>query len=136
MTTAADADAFVAALRAQAGARVRPDIELRAWALEQTAERVNAPLWERLRELGVISPNRLLRERVRAVAGGLPTRGSPLTRPRSERKGAASSRHGKRHGKKKKFDVAPHPVTPVTPMASSSSASNSAPSPSNSMSND
>ena len=53
VTTAADADAFVAALRTQAGARVRPDGELRAWALEQTAERVNAPLWERLRALGV-----------------------------------------------------------------------------------
>lgn len=53
VTTAADADAFAAALRAQAGARVRPDEELRAWALEQTAERVNAPLWERLRELGM-----------------------------------------------------------------------------------
>jgi hypothetical protein len=53
VTTAADADAFVAALRAQAAARARPDLELRAWALAQTAERVNAPLWERLRELGV-----------------------------------------------------------------------------------
>ena len=53
VTTAADADAFVAALRAQAGARMRPDAELRAWALEQTAERVNAPLWERLRALGM-----------------------------------------------------------------------------------
>ena len=53
VTTVPDADAFVAALRAQAGARTRPDAALRAWALEQTAERVNAPLWERLRELGV-----------------------------------------------------------------------------------
>ncbi len=53
ITTAADADAFVAALRAQAGARLRPDAELRAWALEQTAEKVNAPLWERLRALGL-----------------------------------------------------------------------------------
>ena len=53
VTTVADADAFVAALRAQAGARTRPDAALRAWALEQTAERVNAPLWERLRELGL-----------------------------------------------------------------------------------
>ena len=44
----------VAALHAQAGTRVRPDRELRAWALEQTAERVNAPLWERLRALGVV----------------------------------------------------------------------------------
>jgi hypothetical protein len=32
---------------------MRPDAELRAWALEQTAERVNAPLWERLRALGI-----------------------------------------------------------------------------------
>jgi hypothetical protein len=53
VTTVPDADAFVAALRAQAGARVRPDAALRAWALEQTAERVNAPLWERLRALGL-----------------------------------------------------------------------------------
>ncbi|MDX6689123.1 MAG: hypothetical protein QOG15_580 [Solirubrobacteraceae bacterium] len=54
VTTAADADAFVTALREQAGARARPDEALRAWALEQTAERVNAPLWERLRALGVV----------------------------------------------------------------------------------
>ena len=53
VTTAADADAFVAALRARAGARVRPDEDLRAWALEQTAEKVNGPLWERLRALGL-----------------------------------------------------------------------------------
>jgi hypothetical protein len=53
VTTAADPAAFVAALRAQAGARVAPDAALRAWALEQTAERVNAPLWERLRALGL-----------------------------------------------------------------------------------
>ena len=53
VTTVPDAQAFAAALRAQAGARTRPDAELRAWALEQTAERVNAPLWERLRALGL-----------------------------------------------------------------------------------
>lgn len=53
VTTAADPDAFAAALRAQAGARTRPDAGLRAWGLEQTSERVNAPLWERLRELGI-----------------------------------------------------------------------------------
>jgi glycosyltransferase involved in cell wall biosynthesis len=53
VTTAADADAFVAALRASAGARARPDVGLREWALAQTAERVNAPLWERLAALGV-----------------------------------------------------------------------------------
>ena len=46
-------DAWVAALRGQRGARVAPDLELRAWALEQTAERVNRPLWERLHRLGI-----------------------------------------------------------------------------------
>lgn len=53
VTTARDADEFAAALRSFAGRRTRPDLELRAWALEQTAERLNAPLWERLRKLGV-----------------------------------------------------------------------------------
>ena len=53
VTTVADADAFVAALRAHAGARTRPDAQLRAWAFEQTAARVNEPLWQRLRELGI-----------------------------------------------------------------------------------
>ena len=47
------ADAWVGALRAQAGRRTAPDLALRAWALEQTAEHVNAPLWARLEELGV-----------------------------------------------------------------------------------
>ncbi|HEX6388068.1 MAG TPA: hypothetical protein VFZ89_01430, partial [Solirubrobacteraceae bacterium] len=53
VTVAPDADAFVAALRASAGARVRPDAELREWALAQTAHHQNAPLWERLRTLGI-----------------------------------------------------------------------------------
>jgi glycosyltransferase involved in cell wall biosynthesis len=53
VTTARDADEFVAALRAAAGARVRPDAQLREWALAQTAQRVNAPLWDRLRALGL-----------------------------------------------------------------------------------
>src|SRR3954451_22317062 len=48
VTTAPDAAAFVAALREQAGARARPDQELRAWALAQTAFAQNAPLWEPL----------------------------------------------------------------------------------------
>ena len=55
MTVAPDAEAYVAALRSQAGARTRPDAELRAWALEQTARRQNRPLWERLEALGVQS---------------------------------------------------------------------------------
>ena len=45
--------AFAAALRAQAGRRSAPDAELRAWALEQTAETQNAPLWSRLAALGI-----------------------------------------------------------------------------------
>jgi hypothetical protein len=57
VTTAADPDAWVTALRASAGARARPDEALRAWALEQTAERQNAPLWARLRTLGVVDWN-------------------------------------------------------------------------------
>ena len=50
---AADADAFAAALQAQAGRRTAPHHDLRAWALEQTAATQKAPLWERLRELGI-----------------------------------------------------------------------------------
>ena len=50
---AEDADAFAAALREHAGARARPDAELRAWALAQTARAQNGPLWERLRALGI-----------------------------------------------------------------------------------
>src|SRR5262249_3802036 len=53
VTIAADADAFAAALRASAGARTRPDAELRAWALAQTARTVHAPLWERPEDIGV-----------------------------------------------------------------------------------
>ena len=53
VTTAADADAFAAALVEQAGRRTAPDLALRAWALEQTAEHQNAPLWRRLRALGI-----------------------------------------------------------------------------------
>lgn len=54
--TAPDADAFVAALRAQSGARPRPNAELQAWAQGMTAETVNAPLWDRLAALGIAQP--------------------------------------------------------------------------------
>ncbi|MFL5821238.1 MAG: hypothetical protein ACJ76S_11225 [Solirubrobacteraceae bacterium] len=54
----ADEDAWVDALRSLRGARTRPDMELRDWALAQTAERQNAPLWDRLRALGVAGPIR------------------------------------------------------------------------------
>ena len=50
---APDAAGWIAALRSQAGVRTRPDLELRAWALEQTARSVNRPLFERLETLGV-----------------------------------------------------------------------------------
>jgi hypothetical protein len=53
VTTAADADAFVAALRAHAGARVKPDAQLREWALAHSARSVNDPLWRRMTEIGV-----------------------------------------------------------------------------------
>jgi hypothetical protein len=46
-------DGWVDALRAEAGRRVAPDAELRAWALEQTPTRVNRPLWERLAAMGI-----------------------------------------------------------------------------------
>jgi hypothetical protein len=55
VTIAPDVDAWVAALRASAGLRTRPDEALRAWALAQTATHQNAPLWARLREVGVVS---------------------------------------------------------------------------------
>ena len=55
------ADAWVEALRAQAGTRTAPDLELREWALAQKADRVNLPLWQRLASLGVdTGPARLI----------------------------------------------------------------------------
>lgn len=53
VTFADTPEAFADALLAERGTRERPHAELRAWALEQTPEKVNAPLWGRLRELGV-----------------------------------------------------------------------------------
>jgi hypothetical protein len=51
---APDAAAWVSALREHAGARATPDLELREWAIGQTAFRQNGPLWDRLEELGVV----------------------------------------------------------------------------------
>jgi hypothetical protein len=53
VVVAEDAEAFAGALRAAAGARMDPDEDLRAWALAQTARSQNAPVWERLRALGI-----------------------------------------------------------------------------------
>lgn len=50
---AGDAEAFAAALLARAGARAAPDLELREWALGQTARVQNGPLWEGLERLGI-----------------------------------------------------------------------------------
>src|SRR3954447_4011127 len=44
VTIADGAEEWIAALRASAGARANPDLELRAWALEQTAHAQNRPL--------------------------------------------------------------------------------------------
>ena len=65
---APDAEGWIAALRAQAGVRTRPDHELREWALGQRARTVNRPLFERLEALGV-ETGRLGSERVQAAAG-------------------------------------------------------------------
>jgi glycosyltransferase involved in cell wall biosynthesis len=46
-------EGWIGALREHAGARCRPDAELRAWALAQTAQQVNRPLWERLHRLEI-----------------------------------------------------------------------------------
>jgi len=47
------AEEFAGALAEHAGARGRPDLGLRAWALAQTARQQDAPLWQRLREAGI-----------------------------------------------------------------------------------
>jgi hypothetical protein len=57
-------EAFVAGLRSQAGVRSRADLELREWALSQTARAQNQPLWERMESLGIES-GRLGSERTR-----------------------------------------------------------------------
>jgi hypothetical protein len=56
-------DEWLEALRASAGTRVKPDLDLRAWALDQSAHAQNRPLWERLEALGIES-GRLGSERV------------------------------------------------------------------------
>lgn len=48
VTVAPDADGFASLLRTHAGDRQAPDLDLREWALEQTAARMNAPLHARL----------------------------------------------------------------------------------------
>jgi glycosyltransferase involved in cell wall biosynthesis len=55
VVTADTPEAWIAALRAHAGARTNPDAELREWALAQTAHAQNTPLWERMEALGIES---------------------------------------------------------------------------------
>ncbi len=49
-TFASTADELASALRGVAGRRDAPDLELRDWALAQTAAAMNAPLHARLRD--------------------------------------------------------------------------------------
>lgn len=53
VTTASTPEAWAEALRAERGRRTNPDLALREWALAQTAAAQNAPLWERMAELGI-----------------------------------------------------------------------------------
>jgi len=53
VTIADGPEAFAQALLDAAGARARPDEELREWALAQTARTQDEPLWQRLAEAGV-----------------------------------------------------------------------------------
>jgi hypothetical protein len=53
VTVADGPEAFAAALREHAGARLRPDHEVREWAFEQTAHAQNEPVWERLEGAGI-----------------------------------------------------------------------------------
>ncbi len=55
VTTAETPEEWIAALRAQAGVRTRHHLELREWALAQTAHAQNRPLWERMETLGIES---------------------------------------------------------------------------------
>ncbi len=55
VTSTSSAAEFADALLAHAGRGAAPDLELRDWALAQTARSQNEPLWERLRALGVAS---------------------------------------------------------------------------------
>jgi hypothetical protein len=56
VTIADGPQAFAAALKHHAGHRATPDLALRDWALAQTAEHQNAPLWARLGQLGITTP--------------------------------------------------------------------------------
>ena len=63
VTIASSVDEWVVALRASAGVRTAPDMELREWAFAQSAHAQNKPLWERMEALGIES-GRLGSERV------------------------------------------------------------------------
>jgi glycosyltransferase involved in cell wall biosynthesis len=76
VTIADGPHAWIEALRTYAGARVKPDLELREWALAQTAHAVNQPLWERLEALGIES-GRLGSERTRSEDRAGPAARSP-----------------------------------------------------------
>lgn len=82
VTTAETPDEWIAALRAHAGARVKPDGELREWAFAQTAHAQNRPLWERIEALGIES-GRLGSERADVSTAGTPSRSRRKRRART-----------------------------------------------------
>lgn len=56
ITVADGPSAWVDALRAERGTRAGGHEDVREWAFEQTAEASNAPLWERMKRLGLAGP--------------------------------------------------------------------------------
>jgi glycosyltransferase involved in cell wall biosynthesis len=81
VTTASTPEEWIAALRASAGVRTRPDEALREWALAQTARAQNEPLWERLERLGVES-GRLGSERLSSASTRSAARAAPAAHSR------------------------------------------------------
>ncbi len=57
VTRVQDLPAWIEALRRQRGTRASPDLELQSWALAQSAEVLDQPLWERIAALGVQAPS-------------------------------------------------------------------------------
>ena len=81
VTTAETPEEWITALRAHAGARVKPDAELREWALSQSAHEQNRPLWERIEALGIESGRLGPSAGVPASAERAGARGTPEASP-------------------------------------------------------
>jgi glycosyltransferase involved in cell wall biosynthesis len=87
ITVAEGPEQWIAALRDAAGARMAPDLDLREWALRQTAHEVNRPLWERMESLGIES-GRLGSERLQRSTEDTPNSYSAIRAARAARKRA------------------------------------------------